>query len=92
MVTIKLGKQLNSFIKTTEMFYEKQKERFMKSHDKFHEKQLKSSMEKGLQKKADMLYCLLCGYSPYSEVGNSDRLLICGVYLQAYGKDLPEHL
>ena len=64
----------------------------MKSHDKFHEKQLKSSMEKGLQKKADMLYCLLCGYSPYSEVGNSDRLLICGVYLQAYGKDLPEHL
>ena len=43
----------------------------MKSHDKFHEKQLKSSMEKGLQKKADMLYCLLCGYSPYSEVGNA---------------------
>lgn len=63
-----------------------------KFYKSVHEKQLKSSMEKGLQKKADMLYCLLCGYSPYSEVGNSDRLLICGVYLQAYGKDLPEHL
>ena len=25
----------------------------MKSHDKFHEKQLKSSMEKGLQKKSN---------------------------------------